>query len=84
MGSNLDEWWHWRRSKDTHDRDTDATLAAHAVDIAVLKTRQQTTEDNAEARHAKTPQTVYWVISGLFSLAALLLQLWAMGGRLTP
>lgn len=83
--SNLDDnWWQWRRNKDADDRERDNRIAADGTRIAVLETRQQIMEDNQEARHAKTPQTVYWVVSGVISLAALLLQLWAMGGRVTP
>lgn len=80
MSSNsLDDWWGWRRDKDRREREMEAELAKHSTDIAVLQTRQKIAEDNAEVRHSKGPQLIYWLFSGALGLIALILQLLAAG-----
>lgn len=79
--NSLDEWLTWRREKDRHDREQDDQLAEHETAIEVLKTRQQITEANEEARHAKTPQLVIGLISlGLSILFFVLNLILSKGG----
>ena len=75
-----EDWWQWRNSRDEHDRAVDRTLAEHNTEIALLKYQQKVTEDNAEARHSRGPQHLYWLVSGAFGLIALILQLLAAKG----
>lgn len=58
----------------------DDILSDHGARLASL----ETSRDNDNARHTKTPQVIYWIIAGSISGISVLLQLWAMGGKVTP
>lgn len=70
LSSNLEEWHTWRRN-------VDSQLLAHTENIATLKAYQQIMRDNETARHSKTPQVIFGVLSVAFSFGFFILQLLA-------
>lgn len=71
------DWWQWRRSKDDRDHKQDNALHSLNLEVAVIKTRQQIADSNADARHSRTPAIAFGLLSGAVSLIVLVMQILA-------
>lgn len=77
MDNFNDDWWQWRHAKDTHEYEQDKELGQINVDIAVIKTRQDISILNDNARHSRTPTIALGLLSGAVSLIVLVMQILA-------
>lgn len=75
MSSNLEDWWDWRRAKDSQGQQVSVELVDHRTRIAVLEVKQKISDDNDGARRSHTPQIVLGIISVSTGILFYILQL---------